>query len=87
MVVATKPKEIALIDVPKLFHGAAAISSSTTTTTIPPPPPPRDGPGGFEAVYMFHGFDLSEFKSLIFERASRMMRELNKCVVGHWRQC
>lgn len=54
MAVATKPKEIALIDVPKLFHGA---SSST---------PVCDGPG-FEAVYMFHGFDLSVFKSLIFE--------------------
>ncbi|KAK7273921.1 hypothetical protein RIF29_14988 [Crotalaria pallida] len=65
MFVATKLKEIALIDVPKLFRGAAAISSS-----IPPSPAAAcDGPDGFEAVYMFHGFDLSEFKSLIFERA------------------
>ncbi|BAT86725.1 hypothetical protein VIGAN_05002800 [Vigna angularis var. angularis] len=53
MAVATKPKEIALIDVPKLFHGA---SSST---------PVCDGPG-FEDGYMFHGgFDLSPFKSLM----------------------
>ncbi|CAJ2639923.1 unnamed protein product [Trifolium pratense] len=58
MAVATKPKDIALIDVPKLFHGP---SSST------PPPPPVcecDGPG-FEAVYTFHVFDLSPLKSLI----------------------
>jgi len=53
MAVATNPKEIALIDVPKLFHGP---SSST--------PLCDDGPG-FEDGYMFHAFDLSPFKSLM----------------------
>lgn len=53
MAVATKPKEIAFMDVPKLFHGA---SRSTT--------PVWDGVGS-ELVYMFHAFDLSEPKSFI----------------------
>jgi len=51
--VATKPKEIAFMDVPKLFHGA---SLSIT--------PVWDGAGS-ELVYMFHGFDLSEPSSFI----------------------
>ena len=55
MAVATKPKEIALIDVPKLFHGA---SSST-------PVPVCDGPV-FEDGYMFHGFDLSSLMLPIY---------------------
>jgi hypothetical protein len=58
MAVATKPKEIALIDVPKLFHGP---SSSTPPT---PPVCECDGPG-FEAVYTSHVFDLSLLKLLI----------------------
>ena len=56
MAVATKPNDIALIEVPKLFHGP---SSST-----PPPVCECDGPA-FEAVYTFHIFDLSLFKLLI----------------------
>jgi hypothetical protein len=56
--VATKPKDIALIDVPKLFHGP---SSSTPPT---PPVCECDGPG-FEAVYTSHVFDLSLLKLLI----------------------
>lgn len=49
--VATNPKEIAFMEVPKFFHGA---SWSTTAW---------DGLGS-ELVYMSHGFDLSEPNSL-----------------------
>lgn len=53
MAVATKPKEMAFIDVSKLLHGA---SLSTK---------PACGEPGSEVVYMLQGFDLSELKSLI----------------------
>ena len=52
MAVATKPKEMAFMDVPKFFHGP---SLST---------PACDGLGS-EAVYMSHGFGLSPFNSFI----------------------
>lgn len=52
--VATKPKEMALMDVPKLFHGASRSN------------PVCDGLGSEPPLYMFHGFDdLSELSSLI----------------------
>lgn len=50
--VATKPKEIAFMDVPKFFHGA---SRSTTGW---------EGLGS-ELVYMFQGFGLSELNSFM----------------------
>lgn len=52
--VATKPKEMALMDVPKLFHGACRSN------------PVCDGLGSEPPLYMFHGFDdPSELSSLI----------------------
>lgn len=69
--VATNPKEIAFIDVPKLFHGA---SWSTAAW---------DGLGS-DVVYMFQGFDLSvpnSFELMIHYTGLHTNKSLNNLLI------
>ena len=71
--VATKPKEIAFMDVPKLFHGASLSIAPVWDVA------------GSELVYMSHGFDLSEPSSfMVFWRETGSNNSENYQINTDW---